>query len=166
MLFSFILNTLALSVSIVALPTKDNLIDLPRRQDIDFALADSLPDPTNTSSTYNETSAIEKVIADVDANPLPQIVDVNRRDTSGYGLSISLKNAAINAPLNCNGSDTYMGSKLWNDDYFDEGRCAAACTAQSVYNLKYPPVKGPPRTCQFYNTYVLLKNGGKQGQYW
>lgn len=163
MLFSFILNILALSWSVVVLPTKDNLIHLPRRQDIDLALADSLPDPTNTSSTYHETFAIDAVIADVDANPLPQIVDVNRRDTGGYSVSISLKNAAINAPLNCNGTDTYMGSKLWNDDYFDEGRCAAACTAQSVYNLKYPPEKGPPKTCQFYNNYVLLKNGGKQG---
>jgi len=142
---------------------------LRRRQDIDFALADSMPDPANTtSSAYNQASALAAVVADINSDPLVQKRNsaVNKRAISGYTDSISLGNAALNAPLNCNGADTYMGSKLWNDNIFDEARCATACTAQSAYNLKHPPSKGSPKTCQFYNTYVLYKNEVSQGQYW
>lgn len=161
MRYPSVLNICLLSLSVAALPA-----DLVRRQDIDFALADSLPDPNLTvSSQYNEASAISAIIADIDENPLPQKRGIVRRGISGYS-SITVGNAAINAPLNCIGGDTYMGSKLWNDQFFDETRCAAACTAQSVYNVKHPPSKGSPKTCQFYNTYVLSKNDVVQGQYW
>lgn len=88
-----------------------------------------------------------------------------RDGATGHTSSISLGNAAINAPLNCKGGDTYLGSKSWNDNFFIEERCAAACTAQSNYNVVHPPSSGVPKTSQFYNTYILLKNGAQQGQY-
>jgi hypothetical protein len=155
-------------LSLLDLTLVNSTSNLGRRQDIDFALADSLPDPiTTSSSTYNQASALAAVIADINDDPLVQKRNsVGRRAVSGYSNSISLGNAALNAPLNCNGVDTYMGSKLWADTIFDEARCAVACTAQSAYNLKHPPSKGSPKLCQFYNTYVLYKNGVSQGQYW
>jgi len=145
-------------------------LSLPtRRQSIDFALADGLSDPAPVDpNNYNQTAAIDAVVAEINADPLPQRRDtalVKRDVSTGYASSIPLGNVAINAPLNCNGADTYMGSRLWNDGYFDEARCAAACTAQSIYNAKHPPSSGQPKLCQFYNTYILLKNDVKQGQY-
>jgi hypothetical protein len=162
---SLLLNVLTSGLFVVAFPTVDIPMDLTRRQNLDFRLADSLSDPTATTSAYDAASAISAMLADIDTNPLPQKRKVNKRDATGYSQSILLGDAAINAPLNCNGADTYMGFKLWNDRYFDEARCAVACTAQSVYNLKNPPSTGSPKTCQFWNTYVLLKNDATQGQY-
>ena len=164
-----LINTLALGLSVVALPTVNNGIDLVRRQDINFTLADAVADSVSTDGATSDAVVIAAVVADINANPLPQEKrDLGRRDMSGYSPSVNLDNVAINAPLNCNGADTYMGSKMWNDASvpFLEDRCAAACTAQSDYNLKHPPSKGRPKLCQFYNTYSLLKNGVSQGQYW
>lgn len=76
-----------------------------------------------------------------------------------------LGNYAINAPYDCNGDQTYLGFKFWNDGLpFDVERCASACTAQSNYNEANPPEYGAPMTCQFFNTYLLVKNGITQGQ--
>ena len=164
-----LINILALSLTVAALPTTDNLINLVRRQDINFTLADAVSDTSDIDDASGDASTIAEVVADVNANPLPQEKrDVNKRGMSGYSASISLDKVAINAPLNCNGADTYMGSKMWNDpdNIFLEDRCAAACSAQSAYNLKHPPSRGSPKLCQFYNTYVLSKNGVSQGQYW
>ena len=83
----------------------------------------------------------------------------------GYSPGVALGNAAINAPLDCNKADTYMGVKIFSTGPFDAGRCAAACTAQSEYNLRHPPRTGSPKTCQFFNTYVLYKNREPVGQY-
>ncbi|CAD0114511.1 unnamed protein product [Aureobasidium uvarum] len=160
-----LIGTLTLGLSAVALPTADNPIDLHRRQDINFTLADAVADASVISDGSSNAAGIAAVVADINANPLPQNVD--KRDASGYSASTNLNNVAINAPLNCNGADTYMGSKMWNDpaNPFLENRCAAACTAQSAYNLAHPPSNGSPKLCQFYNTYLLLKNGVSQGQY-
>lgn len=164
-----IISTLALGLSAVALPTVDDSVNLLRRQDINFTLADAVADTIPTDGSDDVASIIAAAVADVNANPLPQQKrDLIERDMSGYSASVNLGNVAINAPLNCNGADTYMGSKMWNDANtpFLEDRCAAACSAQSAYNLRHPPSKGSPKLCQFYNTYVLLKNGSPQGQYW
>ncbi|OCL15259.1 hypothetical protein AOQ84DRAFT_358179 [Glonium stellatum] len=83
----------------------------------------------------------------------------------GYTGPTYLGTAAINAPLDCAGGDTFMGSKVFTSGPFDAGLCSAACTAQSQYNLRHPPATGNPSTCQFYNTYILLKNGVSVGQY-
>jgi hypothetical protein len=168
-------DTVALAALVQTFANRPEALALPdlspptRRQSIDFALADGLPDPVAVDpNSYNRTEAINAVVAETSSDPLPQKRDsalVGRDASIGYTSSIPLGNAAINAPLNCNNADTYMGSRLWNDGFFDETRCAAACTAQSIYNAKHPPSNGQPKLCQFYNTYILLKNGAKQGQY-
>lgn len=148
---------------------------LVRRQDIDFDLVDSTPDPTiapNNYTDYNRQAAINAVVADIGSDPLPQkretprFRDIYNTAQNGYSTIIVPGSAALNAPLNCNGADTFIGSKLFNSGPFDESLCAAACTAQSAYNLKHPPSSGTPKLCQYYNTYVLLKDGVSQGQYW
>jgi len=83
----------------------------------------------------------------------------------GYTGPAVLGNAAINAPLDCNKANTYMGVKIFTEGAFDAGRCAAACTSQSEYNIAHPPKNAPPMTCQFFNTYVLYKNKAPVGQY-
>ena len=99
----------------------------------------------------------------------------------------ALGNAAINAPLDCNGQDTYMGSKLFTTSRFDPGLCrsryilpasrvsperltpqpigAAACESQNEYNIAHPPAIGDPAICTFFTTYLMAKNGSPEGQY-
>ena len=84
---------------------------------------------------------------------------------AGYVGPAPLGNAAINAPLDCNGKDTYMGVKIFTSGPFDAGLCASACSAQSDYNRAYPPPSGIPQTCQFFNTYVLYNGTQAVGQY-
>jgi hypothetical protein len=148
---------------------------LRRRQEIDYDLVESTPDPViapGNYTNYDQQAAIDAVVAEISQDPLPQkrdvLVSTGNYNTAPVGFtSVSMSSsAAINAPLNCNGADTFMGSKLFNSGPFDESLCAAACTAQNVYNLKHPPASGLPKLCRFYNTYVLLKNDTSQGQYW
>lgn len=82
----------------------------------------------------------------------------------GYDEPIDLGDATINAPLDCSGHDTFMQSKFFTSGPFDANLCAAACSAQSVYNLAHPPTTGEPKTCQFFTTYLLYKNGVALGQ--
>ncbi|KAG9737683.1 hypothetical protein KCU59_g9330, partial [Aureobasidium melanogenum] len=148
---------------------------LARRQDIDFDLVDEAPEPTvaiDDSSNYNQQAAIDAVVSEVEANPLPQRrdTDLHRRDivvetSSGYTSNVQIQDAAISAPKNCQGSDTFLGSKLFTTGPFDTTLCAAACTAQSEYNVRHPPAGGVAKTCQFYNTYAMYRNGVYQGQY-
>ncbi|KAH6660297.1 hypothetical protein BKA67DRAFT_641420 [Truncatella angustata] len=80
---------------------------------------------------------------------------------TGY-TGIYLGEAAINAPNECN---SYMGVKIFTSSPFDPALCAAACSSQSDYNRANPYEDGNFQTCQFYNTYMLLKNGGSAQQY-
>ncbi|TGO69922.1 hypothetical protein BOTNAR_0005g00040 [Botryotinia narcissicola] len=87
---------------------------------------------------------------------------------SGYGNAQYLGNAAINAPYDSQGCNTYMGSTIFSTGPFDASLCAAYCSAQSKYNLEHPPSDGSPvKTCQFFNTYLLYVNdlSHTQGQY-
>ena len=71
-------------------------------------------------------------------------------------------NAAVNAPLDCNGHSTYITYKEFSDGQpFSAARCAAACEAETQYNIQYLNSKS---ICRFFNTYLLLKNGVPQGQ--
>ncbi|KAG9827096.1 hypothetical protein KCU90_g17027, partial [Aureobasidium melanogenum] len=192
---SIALNSIAFALSAAALPLNassnasnittpagmylaDNGAILPilaRRQDIDFDLVDEAPEPTvaiDDSSNYNQQAAIDAVVSEVEANPLPQRrdTDLHRRDivvetSSGYTSNVQIQDAAISAPKNCQGSDTFLGSKLFTTGPFDTTLCAAACTAQSEYNVRHPPAGGVAKTCQFYNTYAMYRNGVYQGQY-
>jgi hypothetical protein len=164
---------LSLTTTAISLPTEPRLAGLHRRQDIDYKLVESTPDPViapNNYTDYDQQAAINAVIADISSDPLPQKrsvapSDVNTTPT-GYASIVVPANATINAPLNCNTADTFMGSKLFNSGPFDESLCAVACTTQTAYNLKHPPSSGSPKTCQFYSTYVLLKDRASQGQHW
>ncbi|KAI1114104.1 hypothetical protein F5Y14DRAFT_190878 [Nemania sp. NC0429] len=77
----------------------------------------------------------------------------------------ALGNAAINAPLNCLGQDTYMGSKIFTTSFFDVGLCAAACSSQNEYNIAHPPETGAPKICNFFVTFLSEVNGIPEGQY-
>ncbi|KAH0419318.1 glycoside hydrolase, partial [Aureobasidium melanogenum] len=83
---------------------------------------------------------------------------------AGYDEPVDLGDATINAPLDCSGHDTFMQSKFFTSGPFDANLCASACSAQSVYNLAHPPADGQPKTCQFFTTYLLYKNGVALGQ--
>jgi hypothetical protein len=103
-----------------AFPTSDNVTGLGRRQLIDLDLADVTPDPTNsTASPISDASIVDAVIADIYASPLPQKRSVDERDIGGYTSSVSLGNAAINAPLNCKGADTYIGRQTLECHYLE-----------------------------------------------
>ncbi|KAK2765818.1 hypothetical protein CKAH01_15567 [Colletotrichum kahawae] len=84
---------------------------------------------------------------------------------AGFNAAVYLGDASINAPLDCAGYNTFMGSKIFTNGPFDPKLCAAACTAQSEYNLRHPPKNAPAQTCQFFNTFFVLKNGVPEGQY-
>jgi hypothetical protein len=88
--------------------------------------------------------------------------------SNGYVLSSSLNplsGKAINAPLDCNDNDAYMGMRLLTDNApFDPERCAAICDATTQYNIQHPETGKAPRLCKFYNTYILNKNYISQGQ--
>ncbi|KAH0395470.1 hypothetical protein KCU89_g10297, partial [Aureobasidium melanogenum] len=86
---------------------------------------------------------------------------------SGYSDANYLGNAAINAPYDALGYNTYMGAKVFASGPFNASLCAASCNAQNVYNLANPPSDGSPvQTCQFFNTYILSLNGKTAlGQY-
>ncbi|KAF7865773.1 hypothetical protein EAF04_005938 [Stromatinia cepivora] len=82
----------------------------------------------------------------------------------GYTPPTCLEDSAINAPLDCNTDDTFLGSRFFTDTPFDVSLCTAACDATSSYDLAHPPATGSPKTCQFINTYILYLNGVAQGQ--
>ncbi|KAM0172583.1 hypothetical protein ACHAPF_007319 [Botrytis cinerea] len=82
---------------------------------------------------------------------------------SGYNPPTSLAGASINAPLDCNKNDTYLGSRFFTDTPFDISLCTAACDATTAFNIAHPPASGI-QTCQFINTYILYLNGVAQGQ--
>jgi hypothetical protein len=82
----------------------------------------------------------------------------------GYAPGVCLEHAAIKAPLNCNGIDTYIATEVFKTSHLNVDLCASACTARSAYNLRHPPAKGKPKTCQFFNTYLTYKNGVNIGQ--
>jgi hypothetical protein len=84
---------------------------LQARQNIDFDLVDSTPDPIvkpNDTSHFNPAAAIASVIAEVKENPLPQLKraldarDIVVSTYAGYTVNTALGNVAINAPLDCN----------------------------------------------------------------
>ena len=86
-------------------------------------------------------------------------------ESPGYSPIQSLGEAAINAERDCNGVDTYMTYKLFTNTPFDPRLCAAACDAETAYAVAHPPATGPVRKCNFWNTYLLARNGEAQGQY-
>ncbi|KAF3009730.1 hypothetical protein E8E13_009180 [Curvularia kusanoi] len=72
--------------------------------------------------------------------------------------------AAINAPLD-NGYDTYNGMRLFNTNPYDPALCAAACKAQTEYDIAHPDSDGKYKPCNFFTSYVLTQNGTPLGTY-
>ncbi|KAI0020025.1 hypothetical protein F4780DRAFT_770969 [Xylariomycetidae sp. FL0641] len=80
---------------------------------------------------------------------------------SGF-VGQALGNYAINAPLNCEGEDTYMGVKFFHTTVFNPNLCAVACSAENDYDTA---TSADPRLCKFFTTYLLSVNGVPRGQY-
>ncbi|ETS87155.1 hypothetical protein PFICI_00983 [Pestalotiopsis fici W106-1] len=110
---------------------------------------------TNAKNTGQWRSSFEVVIAGSNGY---NSVGPFASPTGYTGTYIGQK--AINAPLCPSGSDSYLGVKAFTSGPFDPSLCAAACSAQSDYNRAHPASDGTYKTCQFYNTYMLIKNGG------
>jgi hypothetical protein len=87
---------------------------------------------------------------------------------AGYSLKAAYNNVAINAPYDAQGYNTYMGATIFTKGPFNIQLCADYCSAQTQYNFAHPAGDGtPPKSCNFFNTYILYKNdaGSPQGQY-
>ncbi|KAF2717843.1 hypothetical protein K431DRAFT_232193, partial [Polychaeton citri CBS 116435] len=87
---------------------------------------------------------------------------------AGYKPAVYLGNAAINAPYDSQGYNSFMGSTIFTSGPFNSSLCADYCNAQNKYNRAHPPTDGSPvQTCQFFNTYILYVNkpANSQGQY-
>ncbi|KAI4851190.1 hypothetical protein E4T45_05188 [Aureobasidium sp. EXF-8846] len=87
---------------------------------------------------------------------------------AGFGNVQYLNNAAINAPLDHEGYDTFIQSRIFTAGPFNASLCAAFCQAQTKYNLATAPKDGTPaKVCNFFNTYLLYLNttSNSQGQY-
>lgn len=61
----------------------------------------------------------------------------------GYDTAVPLGNAAINAPLDQYGYDSYLGSAIFVGT-FNAQLCADACTQKSNYAIAHPPTDGSP----------------------
>jgi hypothetical protein len=86
----------------------------------------------------------------------------------GFTLAAVPENAAINAPYDHQGYNTYMGSTIFTAGGFNPQLCATYCSSQTKYNAAHPAKDGsPPKVCNFFNTYILYKNSASnpQGQY-
>ena len=71
---------------------------------------------------------------------------------AGYGTPIPLGSAAINAPYDSYGFNSFMGDSIFIGA-FNAQLCADACTTKSDYARQHPPTDGSPvQTCQFFNT--------------
>lgn len=67
-----------------------------------------------------------------------------------------LDTATMNAPLwDCSNTWTYLGYKMFQSGPYDPNLCAAACDAQTAYNVAHPPSKGKPVKCAAFGTYIL-----------
>jgi hypothetical protein len=87
---------------------------------------------------------------------------------AGYSLKAAYNNVAINAPYDFQGYNTFMGSTIFTQGPFNIQLCADYCSAQTKYNVANPASDGtPPKSCSFFNTYMLYKNSASnpQGQY-
>ncbi|KAJ4331916.1 hypothetical protein N0V87_008774 [Didymella glomerata] len=72
--------------------------------------------------------------------------------------------AGVSAPLD-NGYDTYNGMRLFNNNPYDPALCAAACQAQTDYEMAHPDSNGKYKPCNFFNSYILTQNEVPLGTY-
>lgn len=83
----------------------------------------------------------------------------------GWSGPLDLGTAVMQAPLyDAANTWTYLGYKLFQDGPFDVKLCAAACDAQTQYNVAHPPSTGYTPLCAAFGTYQLTvtdRNTGK-----
>lgn len=87
---------------------------------------------------------------------------------AGFSMGDALGNAALTAPYDGQGYNTFMGSTIFTKGVFNIQACADYCSAQTAYNVEHPASDGsPPRICASFNTYMLYLNNAStpQGQY-
>ncbi|KAI5198588.1 hypothetical protein E4T39_06678 [Aureobasidium subglaciale] len=87
---------------------------------------------------------------------------------AGFSLNDALGDAALTAPYDGQGYNTFMGSTIFTKGTFNIQACADYCSAQTAYNVKHPGSDGsPPKICASFNTYMLYLNNAStpQGQY-
>lgn len=76
---------------------------------------------------------------------------------------------AINAPLDAQGHNTYMGYQFFpfsQSQGYDPTTCAQACDAQTWYNSQHPDAQdGSFQTCSFFNSFILSEDAVPQGLY-
>jgi len=92
----------------------------------------------------------------------------NLKIPDGFTLTGVPEKAAINAPYDKQGYNTYMGATIFTAGAFDAQLCATYCKSQTQYNIDHPAKDGsPPKVCNFFNTYILYLNSASnpQGQY-
>jgi hypothetical protein len=103
--------------------------------------------PVNTANAVNSGQYREKfqvVIAGSNGYQSNAILT-----PKGYTTPTYLGNAAINAPLDAYGADSYLGAAMFTSGPFNIQLCADACTAKSNAAIASPPRDGSPvRTCQ------------------
>jgi len=92
-----------------------------------------MPISANTATNTGETRvSFQIVIAGSNGYqkiPVPDPIP-------GFTLPVNVP-GAINAPSAADGSNTYMGYKLFPNDPFNPAQCATACLAQNAYNVKH-----------------------------
>ena len=72
---------------------------------------------------------------------------------------------AIEATVDCKGSYTYLGYKIFDASSYSLARCAKACSDQNAYNIAHPPGNGTKvQLCHFANSYIEKENGVPTGQ--
>ncbi|KAK0612534.1 hypothetical protein B0T17DRAFT_620708 [Bombardia bombarda] len=97
--------------------------------------------------------------------PRGRLAALDRPDAiDGYRGPIEFGNRTINAPLDANGQDTYLGVKFFPEAYIPD-LCAASCTSTTNYNKKHPDANGHWKECSFFLAYTLLEDGIPQGLY-
>ena len=79
---------------------------------------------------------------------------------TGYSSSAYYGTASIDAPVDCNGNSTFIGTQVFTGSPFDARLCAAACDTQNVRHAKEGALQ-----CRFFNTYILSRNNVPIGQY-
>ncbi|KAM7187394.1 hypothetical protein V8F20_010979, partial [Naviculisporaceae sp. PSN 640] len=80
----------------------------------------------------------------------------------GYRGPIYFGDATINAPLDENSMDTYIGYKFFPETYIPD-LCGASCTSTSNYNKKHPGASGEYQECKFVVAYRYLEDGVEKG---
>jgi len=116
-------------------------------------------DATSATNKGQFRSSFEVAIAGSNGYVKNGYVELNPGTAPNYVGPSYLANAAINAPLDCNNQNSFLGSRTFNTGAFDERLCSAACDDTTAYNARHPPAYGAPLKCVFFNTYMLSKNG-------